>query len=206
MIQTNPKLEAIVAVAERYDYDRAHAHQVECLAGTLFMELEPLHQLRRDDRKLLEYAAIIHDIGYFLSSAGHHKHSMNLFLLEALPEFTRSEKLIIANLARYHRKSFPSSNHAVYAVLSESEQRRVELLAPLLRIADGLDRTHRSVVKELSCSITNSEVTIHIAASKNPAQEIEAVNIRSEMFRIVYGLDVQTNVIGSTNELQEAAV
>ena len=195
-----------MSVARRFDYDRAHAHQVECLAGTLFMELEPLHQLRREDRKLLEYAAIIHDIGYFLSSAGHHKHSMNLFMLESLPQFTRSEKLIIANLVRYHRKAFPSPTHSAFAILSSHEQRTVELLAPILRIADGLDRQHKSIVKELSCTIHQDHIVLHVTASEDAADELEAVLKRSEMFRIVYGLDVLTELHGAARAVQEAAV
>jgi exopolyphosphatase / guanosine-5'-triphosphate,3'-diphosphate pyrophosphatase len=206
VIQSNSKLDAIVSLAKRYDYDRAHAHQVECLAGTLFMELEPLHQLSREDRKLLEYAAIVHDIGYFLSSASHHKHSMNLLLLEALPQLTRSEKLIVANLARYHRKAFPSSAHAAFAILSEREQRTVELLAPILRIADGLDKTHSSRVTELSCSINNGFITIYVTSNQDLTEELQAVDKRSEMFKIVYGLDVKTEVLSTRNTGQEAVV
>src|ERR1041385_8934213 len=101
----NAKLNAILELARRYDYDAGHSHQVECLAGTLFMELEPLHRLSREDRKLLEYAAILHDIGYYVSSRGHHRHSLNVVVMEPLLEFSRDEKTIIANLVRYHRKT-----------------------------------------------------------------------------------------------------
>lgn len=198
------KLDAIVELASRYDYDAAHAHQVECLAGTIFMELEPLHQLGRDDRKLLEYAAIVHDIGYFLTSAGHHKHTMQLLMIEPLEEFSRSEKLIIANVARYHRKALPSNKHTPFAILTEREQRRVELLAPILRLADGLDKTHRRVVKELACNIGDDDVQFHIAAAGDATQEMEALLVRGEMFRIVYGKEISISVAAQDTALEEA--
>src|SRR5947209_3319329 len=149
----NAKLEAVLELARRYDYDADHAHQVECLAGTLFMELEPLHNLGREDRKLLEYAAILHDIGYFVSSKSHHRHTLQMIMMEPLPEFTREEKTVLANIARYHRKALPTPAHTAYWILSDSDRQRVDLLAPLLRIADALDRAHCKTVTELTCAI-----------------------------------------------------
>ena len=136
----NSKLDAILELARRYDYDSGHAHQVECLAGTLFMELQSLHQLERGDRKLLEYAAILHDIGYFVSSKAHHRHALQMIMMEPMPEFSREDKTIIANLARYHRKALPTVDHTAFGILSDVDKQRVGLLAPLLRIADALDK------------------------------------------------------------------
>ena len=87
--------DAVLEIARRYDYDAAHAHQVECLAGTLFMETEKLHRLGREDRKLLEYAAILHDIGYYLTSRSHHKHALQLIMMEPLIPFTRLSEMTI---------------------------------------------------------------------------------------------------------------
>lgn len=186
----NSKLDAIVELAKRYDYDAAHAHQVECLAGTLFMELEPLHKLAREDRKLLEYAAILHDIGYFLTSKGHHKHTLQLIMMEPFPDFTRSEKLIIANTARYHRKTGPTTDHTHYAILTEREKHRVDLLVPLLRLADALDKSHKSVIRELACHIREDTVLFLIGTNGEADVELDALMTRSELFRSVYGRDL----------------
>lgn len=191
--QLKSKLDAIVEVAKRYDYDETHAHQVECLAGTLFMELEPLHKLGREERKLLEFAAILHDIGYYLTSKSHHKHAMQMIMMEPLPEFTRSEKLVIANTVRYHRRAWPSPSHTCYAILGERERLRVDLLAPLLRLADGLDKSHKSVVRDLTCRIEKEDdsIVLVIAAGSDCESEIAAAITRSDLFRSVYQLDVK---------------
>ena len=191
----NPKLNAILELARRYDYDAGHAHQVECLAGTLFMELQSLHQLEREDRKLLEYAAILHDIGYFVSSKGHHRHALQMIMMEPLPEFSREEKAVIANLARYHRKAVPTIEHTAFGILSEPDKQRVGLLAPLLRLADALDRGHQNRVQELFCDISDDVVLIYAGAEADLPDEARALEQRGDMFRHVYRRDLQLRVL-----------
>lgn len=191
----NSKLNAILELARRYNYDAGHAHQVECLAGTLFMELQSLHQLEREDRKLLEYAAILHDIGYFVSSKGHHRHALQMIMMEPLPEFSREEKTVIANLARYHRKAMPSTDHTAFGILSEPDKQRVGLLAPLLRLADALDRGHQNSVQELFCDISDDVVLIYAGAGADLPEEARALEQRGDMFRQVYRRDLQLRVL-----------
>src|SRR5437016_11568367 len=112
---------AILELARRYAYDAEHAHQVECLAGTLFVEMASLHQREREDRKLLEYAAILHDIGTYVSSRGHHRHALQMIMMEPLPDFAREERQVIANIARYHRKALPTLEHTAYAILNDED-------------------------------------------------------------------------------------
>ena len=191
----NPKRDAILEVARRYDYDQEHSHQVECLAGTLFMELEPLHHLGREDRKLLEYAAVLHDIGYYVSSKSHHRHGLQMIMMEPLPEFSREEKLIMANLVRYHRKAMPAMEHTAFGILSDEDRRRVGLLAPILRIADALDRSHNMPIQELFCDIHEHGVTIFAGCEQEIPMEMTALGRKSDMFRHIYRRDVELHVL-----------
>jgi exopolyphosphatase/guanosine-5'-triphosphate,3'-diphosphate pyrophosphatase len=189
------KLSAILELARRYEYDAGHAHQVECLAGTLFMELELLHQLGREDRKLLEYAAILHDIGYYVSAKSHHRHALQMIMMEPLLEFSREEKTIIANLVRYHRKALPTLEHTAYGILSETDRQRVNLLAPILRLADALDRSHQGQVQELFCDVREDSVTIYVGSDQEMPVETHAVENKADMFRQVYRRDVTLRVL-----------
>lgn len=191
----NAKLNAILELARRYNYDAGHAHQVECLAGTLFMETEPLHQLGREDRKLLEYAAILHDIGYYVSARGHHRHTLQMIMMEPLPEFSREEKTVIANIARYHRKALPTIEHTAFGILSDEDKRRVSLLAPLLRIADALDRSHQGLVQELFCDLRDDALVIYAGSNIEMPVETAALDRRADMFRQVYRRDAQLRVL-----------
>jgi exopolyphosphatase/guanosine-5'-triphosphate,3'-diphosphate pyrophosphatase len=191
----NAKLDAILELARRYDYDADHAHQVECLAGTLFMELESLHNLGREDRKLLEYAAILHDIGYYVTARGHHRHALQMIMMEPLPEFSREEKTVIANLARYHRKTLPTVEHTAYGILSDEDKQRVNLMAPLLRLADALDRSHQGLVKELFCDIRDDAAIIYVGSEMDLPVESAALARKADMFREVYRRDAQLRVL-----------
>jgi len=185
-MEEQQRLDAILRIAEEYRYDAAHAHQVECLAGTIFMELAYEHNLPRGDRKLLEYAAILHDIGYFVSAKSHHRHALMMVLTEPLPEFTRDEVKLIANVARYHRKALPTPEHTLFGVLSEEDRARVEKLAAMLRIADALDRSKRALVRELTCDVTDDTVVFNVVAEEDLADEIAAVGRRGDLFRAVF--------------------
>jgi len=191
----NLKLAAILELARRYNYDAGHSHQVECLAGTLFMELEPLHQLEPGDRKLLEYAAILHDIGYFVGAKGHHRHALQMIMMEPLPELSREEKTIIGNLARYHRKAMPNPEHTAFGILSEADKNRVMKLAPLLRIADALDRSHQGQVQELFCEIADDGVVVFVGAEQDMPTEVAAIERKGDMFRQVYRRDIRLHVL-----------
>lgn len=191
----NARWNAVMELARRYDYDAGHAHQVECLAGTLFMELWSLHQLGPDDRKLLEYAAILHDIGGYISTRGHHRHALQMILTEPWTEFSRDEKTVIANLARYHRKAPPAADHTLFAILSEEDKRRVLLMAPILRIADALDRSHRCLVQELACELQEDTVVLHVGAEEEMPIEAMALKRKCGMFQQVYQRDVQLKVV-----------
>ncbi len=191
----NQRRNDILNFARRCDFDEAHAEQVECLAGTLFLALEPLHKLDSEDRRLLEYAALLHDIGYSVEAKGHHRHGMNLVLMEPLPDFSKEEKLMVANLVRYHRKSLPTLEHAAFAALSDSCKLRIGLLAPLLRIADALDRSHRRRVQEINFDINSATISLFLGADEELPQEMAALSRKIDMFRHVYKRDLEIHYV-----------
>jgi exopolyphosphatase/guanosine-5'-triphosphate,3'-diphosphate pyrophosphatase len=123
-----------------YQNDMRHAEVVRERATYLFDRFAKVHRLGADSRLLLEIAALLHDIGHFVNSEDHHKHSM--YLIRAIPfiGFDRRAQDIVACVARYHRKSLPKVEHEVYQQLSKTDQMVVRRLSALLRIADATDR------------------------------------------------------------------
>lgn len=194
-MDSKARLEAIMELARRYNYDADHAHQVECLAGTLFMELAEYHKLDRGDRKLLEYAAILHDIGYVVSGQGHHRHALMMILTEPLLPFSRDEVKIIANVARYHRKALPNPQHTIYGTLSDADRQRVAFMAAMLRVADALDRSHKGRVNELTCEVTEDAVIVRVVSEQELPDETASLARRGDLFQAMFKkaprLDVQ---------------
>ena len=106
------------------------------LALALFDGTAERHRLGDGERALLEYAALLHDIGHHISYRGHHKHTYYLIKNGELRGFTPLEIEMLANVARYHRRGHPRRKHPEFGALSRAERRTVRVLAGLLRVAD----------------------------------------------------------------------
>ena len=181
------KNEAIIfQCMEEYHPDTEHPLQVQKLAVSLFESLHPLHNLTNDDRQFLSYAALLHDIGWAEGRKKHHKQSLEFILKDERFPFDRHERLMIGCIARYHRKAHPQPNHTYYCDLSNEDQQRVSSLDSLLRIADGLDYTHCSVIKEMRITFDNHAIHLHgytdIPAPGEHYQALKKSRLFSEQF------------------------
>ncbi len=161
-------------LADQFDPDPAHARQVAFLSMRLFDELAVHHGLSRRDRALLEAAALAHNVGLAISHSAHHKHSYYIVRnSERMTGFSERELEIVALVARYHRKSHPKPSHAEFQALNARDQRRVRVMAGILRIAIGLDRTHNSAVRDVSITVEGDDVTIEARAAGDSDIEAE---------------------------------
>jgi len=183
---------AAISLGRRFMFDEAHGLQVSRLALSLFDQLRDLHRLDSSDRRLLLAAAILHDIGGFISKKGHHKHSFYLLSRSELPGLSPTEMLIVANLARYHRKTLPRSAHPEFTRLSEANRDRTRRLAALLRIADALDRTHIQSVKGVEVSAGTKEVKLKLDCTGDCLLERWALNQKKNLFEKVFRLAVSS--------------
>ena len=177
----------VEAMTKRYSTSFKHPRHVACLAHRLFEIFHSLHQLPPAAGKILEAAAYLHDIGHFVSGTGHHKHSAYLVANSDLPGFTDKERLTIAALCRFHRKSLPQPRHSHFQLLESDSKRAVLFLAPLLRIADSLDRGHEQRVRDVSSTLKDGTVVLLADCDENADLEIWAANEAARAFREVYG-------------------
>lgn len=141
--------EIVLALAGRLRYDREHAHHVARLALELFDATRSTHLLDERWRELLEFAALLHDVGHSVSPTKHHRHSYYLIAHSVLPGFAPQEILAIATIARFHRGSLPRETLAEVRGWRPRERESILRSSAILRIADGLDRGHRQVIREL---------------------------------------------------------
>jgi exopolyphosphatase / guanosine-5'-triphosphate,3'-diphosphate pyrophosphatase len=140
---------SVQELAARFGAQPTHGRAVQRLVARLFDGLaEPLG-LPRATRELLEYAALLHDVGDAVDHDRHHQHSSYLIRNAELLHFEPDEIELIAQVVRAHRKQVPKSNAPELQALPTAERGYVRRLAALLRIADALDRTHSGVVIDL---------------------------------------------------------
>jgi exopolyphosphatase/guanosine-5'-triphosphate,3'-diphosphate pyrophosphatase len=186
--QLNREQRTVVeGVARKFAVPMKHARKVAALARELFDGLRPLHKLAPEYGKLLEAAAYLHDVGHYVSDTSHHKHSQYLIENGDMPGFTDHERRLVATLARYHRKAMPSDRHAAFQSLDSESRRAVLLLAPVLRIADNLDRGHEQRVESVECGVRNGTVVLAIRSRSDSSLEQWAAERAGEAFREVYG-------------------
>ena len=161
-------------LAGQLDPDPIHAERTGSLAVQLFDRTKKLHGREGWAREILECAAIVHNVGLFISHSSHHKHSYYVIRnSEHLTGFSQHELELIALVARYHRKSHPSDKHPQFANLGEDDQDLVRLLAGLLRVAIGLDRSHQGSVASLRVFIDRDAGTLTIEPVAKPGSNLD---------------------------------
>jgi len=191
-MDATPKTQSARALARQHPADLAHFEQVARTAEWLFHALSPLHGLGDRELELLYCAALIHDIGLSVSVSGHHRHSLTLILESGLPAFSEEERLIVANICRYHRKALPSEKHEPFRALSREARVLVRRLAALLRIADGLDRAHENAVSSLEASETSPGVwTLRIDGPGDLTFAAWGASRKADLSREAYGVDIR---------------
>ena len=183
------RLESARAFARQCRSSERHCAQVARLATQLFDGLAEHFALAAEGRELLEAAAILHDIGYVINHAKHHKHAYHLILHGELPGFTQRELEIVACVARYHRKAYPSKRHGAFARLERADRRLVRKLAGILRVADGLDRTHTQRVAAVTCAVHRGFVELTVQARTDPRVEIWDAERKSGLFERAFKLE-----------------
>jgi exopolyphosphatase/guanosine-5'-triphosphate,3'-diphosphate pyrophosphatase len=194
---TDLRRESVITVAERFHEDIDHAEHITDLALELFDATSTVHDLQDDDRVLLEAAGLLHNIGLYVAHSAHHKHSYYLIRhAEQLAGFTDHETELIAQVARYHRKSAPKSKHDEWEALSEPDKERVTTLAAILRIAIGLDRGDRTVVHSVEAEVSKSTIVIkaHTRPGVDADLEIYSARARASLFAVVTGRTIEVLV------------
>lgn len=176
---------------QKINHEIVHAFHVCKLSLELYDGLQSIHKLGMEERFLLECGALLHDIGWKISREKHHKHGLRMIMNADLPAFSEREKRIIANIARYHRKSLPKPSHAPYSLLSPKDQKIVKKLAALLRIADACDTTHKTRIQDIKWLCTEEEFILRLISDSSCEEELEAIEQKKNLFEKEYEATLQ---------------
>lgn len=181
---------ACIALGRRYGFEEDHSRQDARLAVLLFDLTLDLHHLDDEHRDLLYCAGLLHDIGYVEGYWGHHKTAYNLIAEAKLPDLTDRERLIVANVARYHRGATPKLKHEGFAALDPDDREVVKILGAMLRLADGLDRSHTDAIRDLDIWLEGDRLVVLVDCPHGCTAEIWAGEKKGRFFGEVFGLKV----------------
>ncbi|MCF7848324.1 MAG: HD domain-containing protein [Kiritimatiellales bacterium] len=173
-----------------FDFDQAHAEMVTAHARKLFHALQEEHQLSPRYETILAVAALLHDIGEFISNRSHHKHSLYLIEHSDIFGLGQQDLAMVALVARYHRRATPRTTHLEYNRLNRADRMRVSKLAAILRVADALDRGHVQRISQIKLGVLPDQLIVGVNNPRACAVERMALTEKSDMFEQVYGKKV----------------
>lgn len=183
-------IQSALAIAEKYKVNLHHARRVAASAVTIFDALKSEHGLGYRARVLLETAALLHEVGTFVSTRGYHKHTFYLVAHSEIFGLTGAEVQIAAHAARYHRRSAPKPSHLEYMGLSRENRILVNKLAAILRLAKAMDVSDVRQTDQLRFDLQEDALTIHIPGLSDHSLRKRSMEIRSNFFEDVYGLKI----------------
>ncbi len=182
----DPRRRSVHEIAYRFQWEENHAQHVAATAAFLFDLCRPLYEGPADDAELLEYAALLHDVGYLVTHDEHHEHSRYLIEHADLQGFQSEEVSMMALIARYHRGPFPRPADKHFGELSPARQQRVRQLAGLLRVAEGLDRSHFQNVVALRARLTDHALYLLLATKGDPQLEVWSAQELGSLFESAF--------------------
>jgi exopolyphosphatase / guanosine-5'-triphosphate,3'-diphosphate pyrophosphatase len=193
-----------IELAERCGYWPDHAQQVAKLALTIFDQTRSVHGLSDKERDWLEYGALLHDIGVHISYERHHRHSYYLIKNGDLRGFDPAEIEIIALIARYHRQATPKKSHEGYRDLGKSNRRAVKALSAMVRLAEGLDRSHSQALQGLDLYPRGADYLARLRTTGDAELEVWAAHRHVAPLEAVLGKPIHFE-IAETGDKEAAA-
>lgn len=184
-------------LGRKFAYDEPHAAHVTQLCSTLFHQLQEEHQLPPRSEVILSVAALLHEIGLFVSNRSYHKHSLYLIRNSELFGMGKKELLLAALVARYHRRASPQSTHEGYNTLDRDERVAVAKMAAILRIADALDESRSQRIHEFTCSREGSRLVVAIPLVEDLSLEQLAIKQNGALFEETFGMSVLLRMVNN---------
>jgi exopolyphosphatase/guanosine-5'-triphosphate,3'-diphosphate pyrophosphatase len=187
---SNQVIRSALDLGRKFDFDEPHARQVSKLCKILFQGLRDEHQLDPRYELLLRVAALLHEIGLYVSTGSYHKHSMYLIQNSELFGLSRSDVQLISLTARYHRRTSPKPTHTVFTALNRDQRIAVVKMAAMLRVADALEASHAQRLHELRFSRESGRLVISIPQVEDLSLEQLALKQSGSLFEETFGMPV----------------
>ncbi len=190
-------IRSAIQMGRKFNFDRRHAVHVSKLACILFDQLRELHQLSQRFQVILEMAAILHEIGIFVSARSYHKHSLYLIRNAEFFGISSKDVELVALVARYHRRATPQPDHEGYCELNRKQRVLVTKLAAILRIAKALDASRSQRIKDITCQHIANQVHIMITGIADISVERLELNRSDLLFNDIFGTSIVLETVGN---------
>jgi len=184
---TKQIIQSASEVGRHYHFDPKHAENVAEHARNIFRVMQDEHKMLLRYETILMVAALLHDIGTFISNRSHHKHSQYLIENSDIFGLSKNDLTLAALAARYHRRALPRATHGAYTSLTRINRLRVSKLAAILRVADALDRGHTQRIRNPKIELFEDRLQIGVPDPGGYTIEENALKEKAVLFEQVYG-------------------
>jgi exopolyphosphatase/guanosine-5'-triphosphate,3'-diphosphate pyrophosphatase len=182
-------------LGHKFSFDEAHASHVANLCSTLFTQLKEEHHLAPRHEVILYVAALLHEIGLYVSNRSYHKHSMYLIRHSELFGLGKRDVLLASLVARYHRRASPQPTHEGYNTLDRDGRVSVAKMAAILRVAIALDESRSQRIHELACVREGGRLVISIPRVEDLSLEQLALKQNGALFEETFGMPVLLRMV-----------
>jgi exopolyphosphatase/guanosine-5'-triphosphate,3'-diphosphate pyrophosphatase len=197
-------ISSALQLGRKYSFDEQHGVSVSRIAVQIFDQLQSVHGLDAESRTILEVASLLHDIGHLVEVSNHHKHTFYLLQTSPIVGLSRQQMLLVANVARYHRKSRPNLDHESFRSLSAKQRALVTTLVSILRVADAVDRQHAGCIQSVSLTLKRSKVILRLKGRGDMLLARWALEKRKDLFEEVFGELVVEETPSGRSEIRNA--
>jgi exopolyphosphatase/guanosine-5'-triphosphate,3'-diphosphate pyrophosphatase len=187
---SNQIIRSALDLGVKYHFDEPHAKHVASLSRRLFHLLRDEHELDQRHEILLYVAALLHEVGLYVSQQSHHKHSLYLIQNSDLFGLSRKDVLLAALVARYYRRASPQPSHEGYAGLQRDERIAVAKMAAMLRVAVALDESRSQRIKDFRCVKEGGRLIVNVPDVRDLSLEQLALRQNVSLFEETFGMSV----------------
>ena len=175
-------------IAEHYHSDTLHCQTVATLSCIIFDRMKKVHGLTARERLLLELAGKLHDCGYYVNSRNHHLSSYYLIKNSAIYGLTETDISLIAQITQYSETHTPSTGTPGFYTMSEQQRLMVSKLAAILRMANAMDKSHKSKVNEIKVKLADEKIVVTAVSDQTLYLEKWAFKECAPFFQEVFGI------------------
>ena len=186
-----------------FESDTAHARHITKLALAMFDGWMELHKVRKSNRRLLETAALLHDIGITINFYSHARHSAYMIQNAKLFGLTHKEQIITSAIAGWHNgisKNYFKSRF-YKEMLTENNWKLINKLSLLLALAESLDYSEMRMVHTLTPSFNKKNALLTLHAEHYPTIEMHQLKNHLSWFKKAFGVELKVEVIEDPEDM-----
>lgn len=176
-------------ISKRYRGSKRRSETLEHISLTVFDSMKKVHGLGRRDRLLLQIATILHDCGKFVSLVNLGECSYSIIMSTEIIGLSHAEREIVANVVKYNHMDFDYfSQISKESMLDRAAYLRIAKLTAILRIANGLDRSHKQKFKDVKTTLKDEELIITVDTQEDITLEKGLFGERAAFFEEVFSV------------------